>query len=354
MDITLYLADQNPHRDRSLGITNMTLGLLAELARNPDLHLTTIGSKTSAPFSIEGVNQRRFPWATDRGLPRLLTDNLHPFLPHPPTDLWYYPKGYISRIGRPHAKTVITMHDMILQHYADRYPASRSKANFSYWLGLAADSIRRADRILTISRNAEQQIREFCERRNIQPPPIQITYEACGFEHLQPDDTAKQDYVLHLASNAPHKKSAMLIDWWQSPGALPPLHLVGNRNETTAAIHSLPRMSQNALIQTIRQARALILPSEIEGFGLPALEAYYVGTPVVYAKGTAVEEILQVGTTKGGFILDDRDSFEAALDEALAMDEQEIATVGAKLREAFSWKRFGDAVVEGFTETLAS
>lgn len=352
MDVTIYLADQNPHRDRSLGITQMTLGLLGELGKRPGLHLRTLGSKSSAPFEVEGVDQHRLPWSTDHGLGRLLADHLHPVLHRPQSDLWYYPKGYLSRLARPRAKTVITMHDMILQHYVDHYPTARSKANYTYWLGLAADSLRRADRILTISKNAEQQIRDFCERRKFQPPPIQVTYEACSFEHLHPDETPKEDYVLHLYSDAPHKKSAMLLDWWQTPGDLPPLHLVGTDRPGPDRVHSLPFLDRETLIQVIRKARALVLPSEIEGFGLPGLEAYFLGTPVVYAAGTAVDEILGVGTDKGRFTLDERESFEQALDEVLAMDEGEVRAVGTTLRERFSWERFGNAVLEGFAAAL--
>ena len=51
----------------------------------------------------------------------------------------------------------------------------------------------------------------------------------------------------------------------------------------------------------------LLLPSEIEGFGLPALEAYYLSTPVVYVRGTAVEEILGE-RSPGGFVLESADS----------------------------------------------
>ena len=69
----------------------------------------------------------------------------------------------------------------------------------------------------------------------------------------------------------------------------------------------------------------LLLPSEIEGFGLPALEAYYLSTPLVYVRGsTPVEEILGERSPPA-FVLASADSiFVAAVDQALGLD----ATLG--------------------------
>ena len=79
---------------------------------------------------------------------------------------------------------------------------------------------------------------------------------------------------------------------------LPELKLVGTLPSEAAAcvaddpgICSLPHQSEATLIDLVRRARALLLPSEIEGFGLPALEAYFLGTPVCYA-AESVAEIL--------------------------------------------------------------
>ncbi len=84
---------------------------------------------------------------------------------------------------------------------------------------------------------------------------------------------------------------------------------------------------------SMRGALALILPSEIEGFGLPALEAYSCGTPVAYVKNTAVEEILGPDSP-GGFRLDD-DSFAVAIDEVLVLDSSEIIAKRDQLRATF-------------------
>jgi glycosyltransferase involved in cell wall biosynthesis len=97
-----------------------------------------------------------------------------------------------------------------------------------------------------------------------------------------------------------------------------------------------------------RGAQAVILPSEIEGFGLPALEAYYLGTPVCYVKGTSVEEVLAVATDKGGFALDDMESLFTALDEVMAMPPDEVSSCGFKLRETYAAEKVVERMLSVF------
>ena len=80
-----------------------------------------------------------------------------------------------------------------------------------------------------------------------------------------------------------------------------------------------PFLEDSALQTAYREARALILPSEIEGFGLPALEAYYLGTPVCFIENTSVEEILRIATDKGSFSLEAKQTLFSALEEVMAI-----------------------------------
>jgi glycosyltransferase involved in cell wall biosynthesis len=109
-------------------------------------------------------------------------------------------------------------------------------------------------------------------------------------------------------------------------------------------------MEDSNLQAAYSSARALILPSEIEGFGLPALEAYYLGTPVCFVKGTSVEEILAGVTGKGAFSLESRESFFAALEEVMAMDPSEIRRCGLKLRETFDSAKVAERIEAVFQE----
>ena len=89
----------------------------------------------------------------------------------------------------------------------------------------------------------------------------------------------------------PRKRVAALS---QAPRELP-LVLVG---PTIAWAHELPdvvltgQVSDDELAAIYSGARALVFPSDDEGFGLPTVEALACGTPVVACDSAAVREVL--------------------------------------------------------------
>jgi glycosyltransferase involved in cell wall biosynthesis len=204
------------------------------------------------------------------------------------------------------------------------------------------------------------------ERHGIPAKEITVTYESCLYESVpQPVDVVKENYVIHLASLEPHKRTAHLIRWWLAAEArgqqLPTLHLIGSVPPevmpllaSSRSIVKRPFLDEAALQDAYLKASALILPSEIEGFGLPALEAYYLGTPVCYVKGTSVEEILSVATHKGGFNLQEPQSLFAALDEVMSMSADEVQACGLQLRQTYSAQKVAQRMIEVFDSVARS
>ncbi len=136
---------------------------------------------------------------------------------------------------------------------------------------------------------------------------------------------------------------------------LPRLELIGNvSREVSAAVAATstitlrPFLDDSLLQETYRSSRALILSSEIEGFGLPALEAYYLGSPVCFVNGTSVSEILGSAASKGGFDLGADDSFFHALDEVLEMEPEEVRKRGLALRETFTSRSVAESILSVF------
>jgi glycosyltransferase involved in cell wall biosynthesis len=120
------------------------------------------------------------------------------------------------------------------------------------------------------------------------------------------------------------------------------LQLVGDLDERGAALFSklknakiVPPLPRPELEEVISKARALLLPSEIEGFGIPAVEGYLLGTPVAFAKGTALEEV--VGPDSPGGFSRDADSLRTALTEVLQMDRAVVLEKARFLRARYSW-----------------
>jgi len=365
MKIAVYVADQNPSRDRSLGITGYTDGLIHALARRQGIALIAVGSRSSyAPPAGEGVEICRLPLPTHAAIGRLAADNLHPFICPTGTDLWHYPKGHLPLLGRSRKPVVGTVHDLIVQYGADHYPEARSRMAYDYWILVLKRSIPRFDVILTVSKFSEIAIRTFCDRYDLTCPPIWVSYEGFQLETgaIPAPRVTKEDKVVHLASREFCKRTSTLLGFWKRLQTvetnLPRLRMIGPLlDHDRMAAESLPgvelcgRLPRRELETEIAEARALLFFSEIEGFGLPALEAYLLGTPAVYVKATAVEEILGQ-STPGGFNLTSFDSFRAALNEALEANRETIAIKAQQLRQRFSWTKCVDDTVAAYASLL--
>ncbi len=360
--VLAYLADQNPKLGRSLGISRMTEVVLEALSKRTDVSLGAVVSKSSIPAPVDSAQVTRVPWSTRGRVLRLITDNLHPLfaVPSRRPDVWYFPKGFMPRLHGGCEPAVATIHDTIIQYYQDHYPKWRLDAEYSYWAGMLRNTLNHAAAVMTVSEHAKGQIQEFVRRHELPEREIFVTYEPCLYESLpQPEAPAKADYVLHLGSKEPHKRTAWLVKLWveaaRAGRSLPKLHVVGKLPEEAEALVEksrsivyLPFLEDRALISQFTAAKALIFPSEVEGFGLPAIEAYYLGTPVCYTLGTSVEEVLAPADGKGGFDLEEPESLWSALDEVLAMSVEEVRNCGLKLRETYSSERVVERMMEVF------
>lgn len=360
IQIQVYLADQNPKLGRSLGISRMTDVILRELSIRQDVRLSGVSSLSSIQMP-QGTNSTVMPWSTRGTVLRVLTDHLHPLWRiGSRKDVWYFPKGFLPRSYKLCSPSIVTIHDTIIQYYSDHYPTWRTETEYRYWASMLKHTLRHANCILTVSESAKAQIITFMKRYEIPEKEIHVTYEPCIYEsHPQPENPPKANYVLHLGSREPHKRTAWLVREWAEAGkrlpSLPTLHVVGkipaeveSLAQEAPNIVCLPFLNDDALRTQFSTAKALILPSEIEGFGLPAIEAYYLGTPVCYTLGTSIDEVLRITTTLGGFSLDDPASLFSALEDVLRISPEEVRASGLKLREKYAVHSVADKMMEAF------
>jgi glycosyltransferase involved in cell wall biosynthesis len=103
-----------------------------------------------------------------------------------------------------------------------------------------------------------------------------------------------------------------------------------------------------------RLASALVLPSRIEGFGLPVLEAMGRGTPVVCSRTTALGEV--AGDAAVLVDPDDQDEIDAAVARVVGDRELQarLAAAGRARAASFSWARAAEATVAAYHLALAS
>jgi alpha-1,3-rhamnosyl/mannosyltransferase len=202
-------------------------------------------------------------------------------------------------------------------------------------------------------------------------PPERVAVCPPGVPEWEPSPRGfvRDGYLLFMGTLEPRKNIAgllgayrRLVERW--PDA-PPLVLAGKA--TDDANHLLEAIRQPPLAGRVTQlgyvpdadrqkvyagARALVLPSLEEGFGLPALEAMSLGIAVVAARRGALPEV--VGDA--GVLVDptDESGFAEALQRVLADDglARALAARGETRASSFSWQRTAATVRTAFAAAI--
>lgn len=139
---------------------------------------------------------------------------------------------------------------------------------------------------------------------------------------LPPGGLSPRAYLLALGSVEPRKNIGSLLEAYAASGVAMPLVIAGPMAGSTSeleravartnGVRRMPYVNPDDLGALIAGARALVMPSLAEGFGLPVAEAMALGTPVVTSQAGALAE------TAGG--------------AALLVDPEDIASIGLALQ----------------------
>jgi glycosyltransferase involved in cell wall biosynthesis len=197
----------------------------------------------------------------------------------------------LRAIGCPN---LVTLHDLIpLLHpgLTGTKPA-RQRRMLSLIVALA-------DHIVTVS---EATRLEAIRHLRLAPERVTNLWQAvdvAGAAVATPGGLVPGGYWLHVGAVERRKNLVRLIEAWRASGVAGPLVLAGpdgwQAAEVTAACAGDPAIVRlhwlADLLALIRDARALLLPSLAEGFGLPLAEAMALGTPALIADGGALAEV---------------------------------------------------------------
>ena len=256
---------------------------------------------------------------------------------------------------------VVTMHDLTVYFY----PVGRSqksrlrRAGFVWSLRHAA---RSAKKVIAISDHTAQDVERHlgASQAKIEivyeggPEPMELPFgnKAMVQEYLG----IREPYFLFLSQWRPHKGMLTLMNAFakfKAETGLPhKLVLAGKQKMLVNEVkHTLaaspvssdiltPGMVPEALLGPLyRNATAFVMPSEYEGFGLPVLEAFAYGAPVIVAENSSLPEV----AGNGGLYFPTSDV--AALSERMkelvgtpGLAEELVKHGQAQLKK-FSWER---------------
>ena len=228
---------------------------------------------------------------------------------------------------------VITVHDLIpeiLNHDA-RITAFRREL-----LGVA-------DQVIAVSENTK---RDLMRLYGVDEKKVTVVYHGVGkVERVERVEGVEKEYFLFLGGRSGYK------NWDWMVRAMAPM-LKGGMNlvctghpfsgEERRFLRSLG-VEERVVQRTVcaddfpalyASATAFVYPSRYEGFGLPILDAWAAGCPVVLSRASCFPEI--GGDAAEYFELDDAKSLVAAIERA---KEGRTVEKGRQRLKDFSWKK---------------
>ncbi len=230
--------------------------------------------------------------------------------------------------------TIVTTYDLSFM----RFPHLFNRGNRFYLRTFCPPSLRRADRVITISEHARRDVIELCGVRPEREPRKNVELLVRAYASLRQQGSV--DHVLVLAG----------ARGWQYDPIFELVRELGL--ETFVRFAGFVQDDEQALWYS--SATVFAFPSLYEGFGLPLLEAMACGTPVVASRASSLPEV--VGDA--GLLVDpsSSDELSAALRQILEDDDQRAALAAAGLARAqtFSWRRTAAETIQVYRDVLGA
>lgn len=182
------------------------------------------------------------------------------------------------------APTLMTLHDLTWWSH----PETASRAGLHYYRRLAERAVSRTS-LVTVSHAVAEEIRmRFGVGTVHVVNPVVVPREV-------PPTVRDRPYVLAVGSVEPRKNLAALVQAYEASGLRGSCDLVvaGRRawGDLPGGAHLVEAPGDVALWGLLRGARALVLPTLYEGFGMPVVEAQAAGTPVLCSDLPVLREV---------------------------------------------------------------
>jgi glycosyltransferase involved in cell wall biosynthesis len=213
--------------------------------------------------------------------------------------------GWLSR--RPDIRAVFFVHDLLALHYPEYFRPWHA-AQHRRALEIVA---RRGHAAIVCTHVVAAQLTEFLRQRGrdmpilVEPMPPDPAFAASG---LDDPDLRGSPYFVMCGTIEPRKNHLTVLQAWRELARhedAPKLLIIGRRGwenenvldmlERSEAIRrhviAVADLPTAAVARLIANARALLMPSFAEGYGLPVVEALALGTPVIASDIAVFREV---------------------------------------------------------------
>ncbi|MFN2399233.1 MAG: glycosyltransferase family 4 protein [Gemmatimonadaceae bacterium] len=296
-------------------------------------------------------------------------------------DVFFFPSVYTYFPLIPGLAAVVTVHDAIAERFPKlTLPSVRDRL---FWKVKVAMALFQARLVLTVSDFAARELNEVL---GVARKRIRVASEAPAAAYRPSDSEgeiaaaaarvglpAGARWFVYVGGFNPHKNVDVLV---RAHAALvgkdsskaPYLLLVGATNgdvffgdrlriqssidsaQTSPFIRWTGFLPDEELRHLLTGAVALVLPSESEGFGLPAVEAAACGTPVIATTASPLPELLAGG---GIFVRPgDEESLRDAMQSLVANAplRRELGRRARECADRLSWSNGASAALDALRE----
>jgi len=254
-------------------------------------------------------------------------------------------------------KNIVTVYDCIYEKY-------RTHSIAGYLHAIRTRSLKKADAVICISRNTAQDVLKYYP--DVREDRIKVTPLAAGDEfRCLPKITQVYgveglilktgSFILYVGNRQSYKNFSVLL---RAMGILkkdgkdiPFLVVVGGENTLSrdhlsianeygiaGGIIRVTHCNNDTLNRLYNMAIAYVCTSKYEGFGLPVLEAFKAGCPVLTAKNSSLTEV----ASDAALLFDAEDPQELANLIVRVQDKTvsgELRALGLKRAKLFSWDK---------------
>lgn len=268
---------------------------------------------------------------------------------------------------------VVTIHDLIINHY----PTGKASTLFPlfYYLKLYFYKFviymgaKRAKKIIAPSLATKS---EILDHLRVGDQKVSVTYEACD-ENIYKENNIKSlkgisgKYFLYVGNAYPHKNLENLLKAFSKFLVTTKdvkLVLVGNKDYfyknlekkvdsmNLENVYFFGKATDDELSYLYKNAVGLVMPSLMEGFGLPVLEAMASKCLVICSDIPSLKEIIKANAVY--FSPNDINDIKFCLENAYYQKyDPEIIDNAYRLSKNFSWEKMAKETLEIYESSIS-
>jgi len=278
-------------------------------------------------------------------------------------DVFLSTDGMLSR--RTQVPQIPVFHDFNFMHHPEWMPAREAR----YYRSRFPEFAKIAAKILTVSDHSRQDIAtQFqvpIDQIQVVPNAPSHEYRVLDSEAIRQDQrnefTGGQPFFLFVGSLHPRKNISGLLDSYRAYrllGGQAELLIVGasmwtDEMQSERGVHFCGRLDRAKLAQVVGASQGLVFIPWFEGFGVPIVEAFACGVPVIASDRTSMPEVC--GGAAAALVEPDDAKGIASWMRKLDVDDDfrsESIRRGLKRAQDFSWERSAERMWQSVSHVL--